>query len=54
MPIGVVGWSGEGGATVAVKGYFNTGNNLIASIGAIFTSTYHTKYITKPMVKLIN
>ena len=41
-PIGVegVGWWR---ATVAGKGYVNTENNQMASIGDIFTSAYHTK-----------
>ena len=33
------------GATEAGKGYVNTENNQMAYIGAIFTSSYHTKQL---------
>ena len=38
------GW-GWWGATVTGKGYVNIKNNQMASIGAIFTSAYHTKQL---------
>ena len=34
-----------GGWIVAGKGYVNTENSQMVSIGAIFTSTYHTKQL---------
>ena len=46
--IPLIGWEGEGQAgshKVAGKGYINTENSQIVSIGAIYTSTYHTKQL---------
>ena len=38
---------------VAGKDYVNTENSQMASIDAIFTSTYHTKQLCKSMAKFI-
>ena len=40
-----IGWEGGGNHEVAGKGYVNSENSQMASIGAIFTSTYHTKQL---------
>ena len=39
----LIRWDGQ--SQSAGQGYFNTKNNQIASIGAIFISTYHTKQL---------
>ena len=43
-----------GSHKVPGKGYVNTKTSQMASIGAIFTSTYHTKQLRKSMAKLIS
>ena len=40
------GWGQVGSHKVAGKGYVFTKTSQMASIGAIFTSTYHTKQLT--------
>ena len=39
----LVGWAGS--HEVTEKGYINTKNSQMASIGVITTSTYHTKQL---------
>ena len=40
------GWEQVGSHEVVGKGYDNTENSQMLSIGTIFTSTYHTKQLT--------
>ena len=39
------GWEQVGSHEVVVKGYVSSENSQMASIGTIFTSTYHTKQL---------
>ena len=45
IPIGWEGWGHAGSHIVAGTGYINTENSQMASTGAIFTFTYHTKQL---------